>query len=77
MIKEITLFTLLSVLMYTKQLLLVFNKEKKYIPLENLREFSMEDIMLDKELVDMIKEREKQRLIDECLKVLNSKTEEE
>lgn len=77
MIKEITLFTLLSVLMYTKQLLLVFNKEKKYIPLENLREFSMEDIMLDKELVDMIKEREKQRLIDECLKVLNSKPEEE
>ena len=77
MIKEITLFTLLSVLMYTKQLLLVFNKEKKYIPLENLREFTMEDIMLDKELVDMIKEREKQRLIDECLKVLNSKTEEE
>ena len=63
--------------MYTKQLLLVFNKEKKYIPLENLREFSMEDIMLDKELVDMIKEREKQRLIDECLKVLNSKPEEE
>ncbi len=77
MIKEITLFTLLSVLMYTKQLLLVFNKEKKYIPLENLREFTMEDIMLDKELVDMIKEREKQRLIDECLKVLNSKPEEE
>jgi predicted P-loop ATPase/GTPase len=77
LIKEITLFTLLSVLMYTKQLLLVFNKEKKYIPLENLREFTMEDIMLDKELVDMIKEREKQRLIDECLKVLNSKTEEE
>ena len=37
----------------------------------------MEDIMLDKELVDMIKEREKQRLIDECLKVLNSKPEEE
>ena len=63
--------------MYTKQLLLVFNKEKKYIPLENLREFSMEDKMLDKELVDMIKEREKQRLIDECLKVLNSKPEEE
>ena len=63
--------------MYTKQLLLVFNKEKKYIPLENLREFTMEDIMLDKELVDMIKEREKQRLIDECLKVLNSKPEEE
>lgn len=77
MIKEITLFTLLSVLMYTKQLLLVFNKEKKYIPIENLREFTMEDIMLDKELVDMIKEREKQRLIDECLKVLNSKPEEE
>ena len=63
--------------MYTKQLLLVFNKEKKYIPIENLREFTMEDIMLDKELVDMIKEREKQRLIDECLKVLNSKPEEE
>lgn len=56
---------------------LVFTEEKKYIPLENLREFTMEDVMLDKDFVDMIKEREKQRLREECLKILNSKPEEE
>lgn len=55
---------------------LVFTESKKYIPVENLREFTMEDMMLDKKLVDMIKEKEKQRLIDECLKVLNTNFED-
>lgn len=55
---------------------LVFTEEKKYIPVENLREFTMEDVMLDKDFVDMIKEREKQRLREECLKILNTKFED-
>ena len=55
---------------------LVFTESKKYIPVENLREFTMEDMMLDKKLVDMIKEKEKQRLIDGCLKVLNTNFED-
>jgi hypothetical protein len=50
---------------------LVFTEGKKYIPFNEVREFTMDDVMLDENFVNTIKEDKKESLKEECLKILN------
>lgn len=50
---------------------LVFTESKKYIPFNHIRDFTVSDVLLDEEFVNLIKEERVKKLKEECLKVLN------
>jgi len=50
---------------------LVFTEGKKYIPFNEVREFTMDDVLLDEDFINFIKEDRKEKLREECLKVFN------
>jgi len=51
---------------------LVFTEDKKYIPFNDVREFTIKDILLDKDFINIVKEYKKEKLKEKFLKILNS-----
>jgi len=52
---------------------LYYTKGKKYIPEQYVREYDIDDIVNDKEITDLLKKREIERLETSFLNIINRK----